>query len=35
LRRNPAGTWGADYLLDTPLHLLQVLREVVRAARAA
>jgi phosphoglycolate phosphatase len=31
----PPATWGADYLLDTPLHLLQVLREVINAARAA
>jgi phosphoglycolate phosphatase len=31
----PPATGGADYLLDTPLHLLQVLREVVGAARSA
>jgi phosphoglycolate phosphatase len=28
-------TWGADYQLDTPRHLLQMLRELADAARAA
>lgn len=28
-------TWGADYLLDTPQQLLQVLRDVLSAAQAA
>ncbi len=28
-------TWGADYLLDTPAHLMQTLREVADAARQA
>ena len=28
-------SWGADYLLDTPLHLLQVLRETISAAEAS
>lgn len=28
-------TWGAHYQLDTPQHLLQTLREVAQAARAA
>ena len=28
-------TWGADYLLDSPAHLMQTLREVVDAARQA
>jgi 2-phosphoglycolate phosphatase len=28
-------TWGADYLLDTPQHLLQVLRDAISAERAA
>jgi phosphoglycolate phosphatase len=31
----PLATWGADYLLETPQHLLQLLREVIRAARVA
>jgi phosphoglycolate phosphatase len=26
-------TWGADYLLDTPQQLLQILQDVVRAPR--
>jgi phosphoglycolate phosphatase len=28
-------TWGADYLLETPRDLLQLLRELAEAARAA
>jgi len=28
-------TWGADYLLDTPSHLLATLNEIVAAKRAA
>jgi len=28
-------TWGADYLLDTPAHLMQTLRGVLDAARQA
>ena len=28
-------TWGADYLLDSPAHLMQTLREVADAARQA
>jgi phosphoglycolate phosphatase len=28
-------TWGADYLLDTPQQLLQMLRQLADAARAA
>jgi N-acetyl-D-muramate 6-phosphate phosphatase len=28
-------TWGADYLLDTPRDLLQLLRELAEASRAA
>ncbi|WP_296943325.1 HAD family hydrolase [uncultured Massilia sp.] len=28
-------TWGADYLLDTPRHLLGTLNDLVEAARAA
>jgi phosphoglycolate phosphatase len=28
-------TWGADYQLDTPRHLLQVLRDLADSARAA
>jgi phosphoglycolate phosphatase len=31
----PPATWGADYLLDSPLHLLQVLRETIVAAEAS
>jgi phosphoglycolate phosphatase len=28
-------TWGADYLLETPRDLLQLLRELADASRAA
>ncbi|MBQ5942708.1 MULTISPECIES: HAD family hydrolase [unclassified Massilia] len=28
-------TWGADYLLDSPAHLMQTLREVIDAVRQA
>jgi phosphoglycolate phosphatase len=31
----PPATWGADYLIDTPLHLLQLLRELISSARVA
>ncbi|ALK96272.1 phosphoglycolate phosphatase [Massilia sp. WF1] len=31
----PPATWGADYLLETPQHLLQVLRGLIEKAAAS